>query len=253
MTVTRLLRLVAGAGLVSATALGVLSCGDLSRLVRSITPVVRVTPDSAFLIRGDTIILAATVTDSQGRPLPIVVVWSSSDTSTASVDATGRVLTHRSGTVAVTAATDVASGRATLHIMNPITSLGVQLTDPSVRRGRTLQLSVDAFDSLGQRVSGLPVTWSSADTTIAMVDSLGVVSGRNSGRVIIRATMHRLTVGAQILVFSAVSSLTWGPDTFTTVPGAQLSGFPVLRDSAGDIVHDHGSHTSAAPGVAAVD
>jgi uncharacterized protein YjdB len=78
---------------------------------------VEVTPTSATINVGDSFRLTATVYDSRGNVIPGAQVgWASSDTRTAIVDNTGRVLGIAEGTVVITATSGDKAGTASVRV-----------------------------------------------------------------------------------------------------------------------------------------
>lgn len=59
--------------------------------------------------------------------------------------------------------------------------------------GQTTQLTATAYDAHGEVVTGLTVTWSSADPTIASVDSNGMARGIGAGQAHISASVASAT------------------------------------------------------------
>ena len=102
-------------------------------------------------------------------------------------------------------------------------------------------MSVLAFDSRGHIVRGRAVAWTSDDTTIAVVDSAGAVTGRNLGRTLVHAAVDGLTTAQSISVFAtpatveAADGASQHANAGTTlpqqlvVPRAQQEGTPRLR------------------------
>ena len=81
---------------------------------------ITITPSSASVVTDDTVRLSATVTDASGAPLPGVVVgWTSSDASVASVDAAGLVTGRRAGSATMTASAGGAERSATVTVTLP--------------------------------------------------------------------------------------------------------------------------------------
>jgi uncharacterized protein YjdB len=74
-----------------------------------------------------------------------------------------------------------------------VKSVAVGPPNPTVAVGQTVQLTATAYDSHGQVVTGLRVTWSSADTTVATVDTNGVARGIAAGRAQISASVTSAT------------------------------------------------------------
>lgn len=74
----------------------------------------RLTSDTlSFAAVGDTLTLAAGVSDRYGNTIPTAdIMWTSADTGVATVDSAGRVVARASGQTTITATADTASAHA---------------------------------------------------------------------------------------------------------------------------------------------
>lgn len=82
----------------------------------------------------------------------------------------------------------------------PFTSISVTPNPAGVPPGQTVQLTGVALDATNQPVAGVPLTWSSANTAIATVNSSGRVTGVSNGNVNISATSGGVTGSALVKV-----------------------------------------------------
>src|SRR5258708_19747164 len=76
------------------------------------------------------------------------------------------------------------------------------------------QLAAATYDASGHTLSGHPITWSSADTTIATVDSTGLVRGVRVGPVYVRAAAEGHQAFARIDAELAIAQLAVSPKHF---------------------------------------
>jgi adhesin/invasin len=171
---------------------------------------VAITPraDTLFAVE-DTSVLAATVTDRRGGVLVGVLInWSSEDTTVAVVDTAGLVVARGPGTTKITAGVRdlLASARITVRQRPQRMALA---GDTAVRllEGDTLRLLAAAVDAHGHRVRGLTPRWQSGDTTVAVVDSLGLARARGPGRTVLRARVGELESTVAVEVDLAPSTL----------------------------------------------
>ena len=88
--------------------------------------------------------------------------------------------------------------------------------------GATVQLSAEVRDQNGQAMAGVPVSWSSADTTVAAVDSAGSVTAAGSGTTTIVAAAGEATGEAVVTVMQAAGSVVVSPPADTVAPGDTL-------------------------------
>ena len=152
-------------------------------------------------------------------------------------------------TVSVSLA-QAGAGHAYLHISGP-TQVGV---------GGTIFLYAAVGDSNGHPVYTQPVTWTSSDTTVAVVQAPGDtisarVTGRQAGVATIRAASGALTdsLTVNVVVLGSVASVTIVPDSATVSVGdSSVLLQAVLRDSLGHVVSGGASWFSSDTTVAFV-
>ncbi|HEU4995531.1 MAG TPA: Ig-like domain-containing protein [Gemmatimonadaceae bacterium] len=154
----------------------------------------RPTIDTAFAI-GDTIHFAATIADKNGSILVGArPVWTSGDSTVAVVGADGSVVARGPGstTVQVVVGTLVANARvmvkqlvAGVAVVNPAGDTAISLLEEA-----QLQLQARAYDARGHTVPGRAAVWHIDDTTVATLDSNGMLTGRSAGRTVVSAKIE---------------------------------------------------------------
>lgn len=115
------------------------------------------------------------------------IVWSSSDTSVATVDINGNVVAIGKGTATITAKVDSYIANCEVTVTVPLESIEIMGTTDSLKKGQTTQLEVifNPTDTTDNK----DVTWSSSDTSIASVSSNGTVTALKDGVVTITAAV----------------------------------------------------------------
>jgi hypothetical protein len=158
---------------------------------------------------GDTIHLAATITDKNGAViLGAQPTWSSEHPGVAKVEADGSVIIKAPGETTIIAAVDGRTARAHIFVRQRVTAVRPERdTSVSVPEGEQGTVSVVAFDSRGHIVRGRAVTWTSDDTTIAVVDSSGIVTGRALGRTFVHAAVDGLAAAHTVTVFATPAAV----------------------------------------------
>ncbi|QDG53115.1 tandem-95 repeat protein [Persicimonas caeni] len=178
-------------------------------------------PQSASIEATQTLALDATVRANDGTILEgRTITYTSSDESTATVDANGVVTAVAAGGTATISAT---SGTATATADITVTERAVAAVEVSpqldtVEEGNTTTLSATPLAIDGSALSGRTVTWSSDDATIASVDTQGVVTGQAPGYTLIRATVDAKTGLAAVQVTSSAA-----PNNAPSATAASLS------------------------------
>ena len=164
---------------------------------------VTVVPDTATVVEGDTLRLAATATDSNGQVVSgAEFEWASGNTAVAVVDTTGLVTGVGTGEVQVTATATGVTGRAELAVVAPLPTTIAVTPDTVVLTalGQTAQLTAQVLDQGGRVMDGVPVTWLSAETTVATVNGSGLVTAVGNGAVTVTATAGEASGQAHVTV-----------------------------------------------------
>lgn len=229
-------------GLIGARPPAYLTVGDLGVGWVSVTPAA----DTVAAI-GDTIHLAATVTDKQGSSLVgATLAWSSGNPSVASVDSHGQVVARAPGaaTIVASAGDHLARARIVVHqLVARVRIMGDSVV--TVGEGARHQVQVRVMDGRNFVVAGRPVAWRTTDNAVAVVDSAGVVTGRATGRTSLVATVDGVSGHAELDVHPVPASLALESDsTLSAAAGTRLAQPLVVhvtselgQPAAGVIVH----------------
>ena len=224
---------VSASGLVTAVANGSATItatagsasGSATVTVAQEVSAVAVTPDTATVLEGDTLRLAATASDANGQ---VVAgggfVWASGDTAVAVVDASGLVTGTGAGEVEITATSSGVTGRGEFTVVAPAPTAIVVTPDTVALTalGETEQLAAEVRDQAGRAMAGVAVSWSSADTTVAAVDSAGLVTAAGSGATTITAAAGQASGEAVVTVMQSAGSVVVTPTAGTVAPGDTL-------------------------------
>ena len=219
---------------------------------------------TASILIGGTVLITATPTDAQGSALSgRTVTWSSNDSTIASVGSSGLVTGKGAGTTSINATSEGKRASATVTVTPaPVASVVVTpanatlLVDVIDTTGLgSTTLSASPRDANGNALTGRTITWSSSDTTVAIVSSAGLVKARAAGAATIKATSEGQTGSSAITVVRpAVSQLVITPATSTIPVGGTVSLLLIPRDAQG---HDLASRfifgTNNSPNVLTVN
>jgi uncharacterized protein YjdB len=193
--------LITGTATIAAT-----SEGTSGSTALTVTPAavgsVTLAPSSPTVISGSTVALAATVRDINGTAVTDrEVTWTSSDDLVATVSTTGDVTGLAAGTATITARSESESGTAIVTVTpGAADTVTVTPATTSVKDGLAVQLTAAAVDAKGNAIIGRAFTWTSSETSVAMVSGTGRVTGRRAGLVTIRASLNGKSDTAQVTV-----------------------------------------------------
>lgn len=168
---------------------------------------VEVTPASASIVKGATqqFIAKAVYSDGSSQNVTSQAAWSSSNTSVATVNASGVATGVNAGSAAIVATYQEVSGNAALTVTEPLLSkVEVTPASASIVKGSIQQFKAKAVynDGSSQDVTN-EATWSSTSNSsaaVATIDPYGVATGINAGTATITATYQGISGNATLTV-----------------------------------------------------
>jgi len=190
--------------------------------------------DTAYAV-GDTIHLAATITDKNGAILVgAKPTWVSENPKVATVLNDGSVIAEGPGTTTISVAVADLIARSRVFVRQIVTSVDVvgvaNDTTPVVAEGERKPLRAIPRDARGHPVVGQLAQWRLDDTTVATVDTLGGVTGKIAGRTIATATVNGISGKTPITVVATAAELnTVAGGTQRAVVGSLLPQAVVVR------------------------
>lgn len=206
-----------GPGSTVVTATGDGQAGSAEITVAQAVDSLVVSPDSVgFDALGQTAVLTVAAFDGGGAPIADPgLAWTSSNTLVVTAD-TGVITAVGNGAAEVTASADGVTAVVKATVEQVV--VGVDVVPDSVvidALGDTTRLSGSAVDASGYPVAGPELTWESADTLVATVDSAGLVQAVANGEAVVRATGGAGTDSAVVTVAQRVDSVAVTPATLT--------------------------------------
>ncbi len=190
--------------------------------------------DTATAI-GDTVHYAATVTDNNGSILVGArPTWTTGDSTVATVRPDGSVIARGPGKtmVSVVVGKLVAHSRIFVQQRVAVVEVARVAGDSSITlpEGNQLQLRALALDSRRNLIAGVIPTWHVDDTTIAVLDSGGILTGRYAGRTVVSAKVDGVSgrSGVSIVTPATAIALVAGSSQHS-LAGAALPHAIVVR------------------------
>lgn len=205
------------AGSTSITAaLGSVS-GTTTLTITSATLVsIEVAPTNPIVPKGIPQQFTATgiYSDSSTQVLTAEVTWSSSDETVAIISnatgSNGRAASIAVGSTTITAALGSKSGDTSLAVTSAtLVSIDVTPTNPSIARGTKQQFTATGIysDNINRDLTA-EVTWSSSDTTVAVISnalgSNGLASSLATGSTTITAALGSVSGSTSLAITSAI-------------------------------------------------
>lgn len=148
---------------------------------------ITVEPSSMNLKAGETGVIQVT-------PVPVGAslgekTYSSTNTSVAEVDKTGRVTAKKSGTAVITITAGGFTKQCTVTVTNPLVSFSLNRTVTTILAGSSETLVITTTPT---NPDAYTINWTSDNTSVATVDSNGKVSGVSGGTATITATINEI-------------------------------------------------------------
>ena len=165
--------------------------------------------DTAWAV-GDTLHLAATVTDKNGAVLiGVRPTWSSENPEVATALPDGSVIAHGPGrtTITVTAGDVVARAHVLVRQRPAAVMLGAGDSSITIAEGARLALRAHVLDARGHEIPSHAVAWSVDDTSVARTDSAGVITGEVPGRTIVTAQTGDVSGRVRVTVRAAPAEM----------------------------------------------
>jgi uncharacterized protein YjdB len=205
------------------------------------TPVasIAVRPNRVDAVVGSRTSLVGTASDDAGHVLADrAIVWTSSNTSVATVDATGTVVAVSAGTVTITGASEGKTATATFSItQGAVASVSIAPDKVTMVAGQSTLLAASPRDANGAVVSGKSAIWSSSNTAVATVASDGTVTAGGAGSATITATVDGVSGTSEVTVSNVpVKSVSVSPGTASVAIGASTALSVTVRDANDAVV-----------------
>lgn len=215
-------------------------------------PVVSVTTDytDVTLKIGESFRLTAEVLPENATDK--TVTWISSNEAVVTVDSTGMLKAVGSGSAAILVQSNDSgvTSLCNVTVYQPVETVTLSSSSMSVRRGTIFWLNATVGP---ENAYNKAVTWTSSDTTIATVDSTGMVTTVSPGDCVITATSLDTGVYAscKVTVLEPVTGIELNYEEYDLYAGDKFLIIPTV--SPVDADNKSVTYVSSDPSVAAVD
>ncbi|HXI97745.1 MAG TPA: hypothetical protein VNG73_02295, partial [Gemmatimonadaceae bacterium] len=161
---------------------------------------------------GDTVHYAATVTDRNGSILVGArPTWTTGDPTIAMVLQDGSVVARGPGRTMVSVVVGKLIAHSTVIVRQKVANVDVGRASGDstivLPEGAQLQLRARAMDARGYPIAGLEPTWHIDDTTVAALDSNGLLTARSAGRTMIGARIDGVADRTSVSVVTPASAI----------------------------------------------
>ncbi len=227
------------APVVATVGLGAQAHADTAAILVAGTPALTIAPELAEITLGDSLRLEATLSTSSGATVEnLVVQWSTSDSTIASISPDGTVASRAPGDVKLTAIANGMAATADARVLpNPAASVSVSPANSGLNPGETVQLVATLRDGRGRLLRNREVRWSSSAPSVAPVSMDGLVSGRSKGVAVITANIDNRRASATVNVFAVpAATVTVSASSNSVTQGGRLQAVATARDAEGNVL-----------------
>jgi uncharacterized protein YjdB len=234
--------IAAGTVAISATSEGISGGATLTVTASAaVVASVTVTPNPFAGDVGDVEQLVATVKDASLNVLVgKVITWGTSNPAVATVNASGLVTMVGAGSVTITATCETVPGTSAGTVTAlpvPVNTVLISPAGFSIVAGSTQALTITLKDALNNILTGRVITYSSSNTAVATVSSLGVVTGLAAGSATITATSEGKSSSVTATVTAVpVATVTVSPGAFSLAEGQSQQLVATAYDSLGNVL-----------------
>jgi hypothetical protein len=202
--------LAMGTSNITATLNGVTTPVDTLQVTAPALLSIAVTPASPSIVDGMTQQFTATGTYTAGSTQNITtsVTWNSATATVATIDSAGLAIGVGAGTSNITASLNGIPSPVSLLTVTPATleSIAVTPPSPSIAAGFTQQFTaIGTYSNSSTQNITASVTWNSATTTAATIDSAGLATGVGMGTSTITASLGGVTSPGDTLTVTAAT------------------------------------------------
>ncbi len=235
------LGLALGAGVghdtIEATSGGVAARAPLTVGPGSVARI-QIAPNPVTLQNGQGIQLVATALDSRGDTVAASYQWTSSNGKIAFVSSTGFVTATGVGTDTIAAVSGSITASAVLTVQQAAAaSIIIAPVLDTLVAGSTVSLTDTVKDAKGNVLSGLSVSWTSGNTSVATISSTGQVQAALTGTAVMTASVSGISAHATIVVKpGALARVLVSPNPITLQNGQTVQLSATGLDAHGDTV-----------------
>jgi hypothetical protein len=205
-----------------------------------------------FTALDDTATVTAAAEDAYGNDASGTLVWAVDDDGVATVSA-GLVTAVGPGETFVTARGGTAADTLVVLVRQEPATVTVTPAADTVALGLMRSFSAAATDANGHGIADATFSWTSSDTTVAVVDTTGRATGRAVGNAFIAATSGAMRDSAALTVRAvAVSVVVTPTDAVLTATDDTLRAQAAAVDANGDPVAGAVAWSSTSAAVATV-
>lgn len=247
--------LAPGSVRIAVSSMGRSAVSNLTVVPRPVASIA-LSPAQATVIVGRTTRITATALDATGAPLAgRTITFTSSDASVATIRSDGTVTGIAPGSATIVATSEGRTAQAAVTVgLPPVQTVTVSPSRDTLVVNGTRPFTVQLRDANGALLADRPVTWTSSNTTVAIVSATGSVVALAPGTATITASSEGRTGTATLEVLERLpSAVTLTPGSVSLTVGRSVTLSVQITDAQGNVLIGRPvTFASEAPTVAAV-
>ncbi len=247
-----------GSSTIAASQSGVTGTAMLTVTAPNLVSIA-VTPGNATIPLGvlQQFTATGTYTDGSTQDLTASATWSSTTSSVASVTATGLATARMIGNTTITATSGAISGNTSLTVAAAsLVSLQIPSGDVTIALNTSHQFSAIGIYNDGSRRSVTSLaTWSSSQTGVATITTVGHAKAVSPGATTITASLSSMSFSVTLNVTNAtVTAITVAPSDHTIAPATEqpFTAIGTFSDASTQNITPDVTWSSSVPAVASV-
>jgi uncharacterized protein YjdB len=230
-------------GTATIQAIGAGNTGTAQITVAQAASRVVVAPSEVTIDLGSTLNLTGNAFDANNVAVVGGNAWTSSDPLVASVSSTGAVTGVSLGTANITLRNGTSAAVAVVTVKVPtVATIAVAPSPVELNLETSLALNANVRDINGNAVLA-PVTWASADTTIAIVAADGRVTGNGYGTTTVTASLDTVVTSVTVNVTPAVARIAISPPPANLFNGDAFTLVATFLDARNGVIDPVGPVT----------
>jgi hypothetical protein len=181
---------------------------------------------------GDTLHLAATITDKNGSLIPGVrATWTTENPSVATVSQDGSVIARSAGATTIIALIGELAARSRVVVHQTVAVVRIAGDSSiSIAEGDTRTLDARGFDRRGYAIPRRPATWKVQEGGAVTIDSNGVITAGDVGRAILSVSVDGVSAQTLVNVAPAPAAITLvNGDNQRAIAGTALRDRLIVR------------------------
>lgn len=202
---------------------------------------VKVTPETAEAEVGQQLQFACQALDAEGKPVDAkAMYWIAIPFDQAAADDSGKVTFFAPGEIRVIALVGGKPGVAKINVKPArVTRIDITSLNAPLVVGGTIKLNPKAIGSNGDPREDVTFSWSSENSSVAVVDAAGLVTGAAPGKAKLVAKADGASGELTIdVVRSSVRSVAIEPRTTTARAGDVIRFGALAKDAGGKAIKD---------------